>query len=211
MSFGGKPSSDSFTKRYELHYQPRTVEVDGSEKYQQFGCINFHGRWGSNVKLTPVVKNKWSTGWTKAWFYCKVPRHLYEQGGKFMYILRSYMCGLDFRMEPPFDCADDDLGDVAFVQATKFIRGRDAMEEFLACGVYPLATSAEFNRVATHTTPISKLKVPLSKFVAFRKDDDEDDVQFLVRVELEAEGIVGNYTKLEHDAFLAHVRHGEVG
>jgi hypothetical protein len=38
-----------------------------------------------------------------------------------------------------------------------------------------------------------------------RKDDNEDDVQFLVRVELEAEGIVGSYTKAEHDACLAHV------
>jgi hypothetical protein len=37
------------------------------------------------------------------------------------------------------------------------------------------------------------------------KDDNEDDVQFLVRVELEAEGIVGSYTKAEHDACLAHV------
>jgi hypothetical protein len=36
----------------------------------------------------------------------------------------------------------------------------------------------------------------------------EDDVQFLVRVELEAEDIVGNYTKTEHNAFLAHVRSG---
>jgi hypothetical protein len=52
------------------------------------------------------------------------------------------------------------------------------------------------------------LKVPLPKFTAVRKDDDEDDVQFLARVELEAEGIVGSYTKPEHDACLAHVCNG---
>jgi hypothetical protein len=37
-------------------------------------------------------------------------------------------------------------------------------------------------------------------------DDNEDDVQFLARVELEAECIVGSYTKAEHDACLAHIR-----
>jgi hypothetical protein len=78
MSFSGKPSGDGFAKRYELHYQPKKV---GGDKYQQFDCINFHGRRGNGAKLTPAIKNKWSSGWTKAWFYCKVPRQLCEQGG----------------------------------------------------------------------------------------------------------------------------------
>jgi hypothetical protein len=34
MSFGGKPSSNGFAKLYELHYQPKKVEVDGGEKFQ---------------------------------------------------------------------------------------------------------------------------------------------------------------------------------
>jgi hypothetical protein len=68
---------------------------------RQFGCIYFHGRLGSKVKLTPVIKNKCSAGWIKAWFYCKVPKHLLEQGGKSMHILCSHMCGLEFWMEPP--------------------------------------------------------------------------------------------------------------
>jgi hypothetical protein len=45
----------------------------------------------------------------------------------------------------------------------------------------------------------------LSKFIAVCKDDNEDDVQFLVRVELEVEGIVGSYTKSKHNACLAHM------
>jgi hypothetical protein len=44
ISFSGKPSDDGFAKRYELHYQPKKVEADRSEKYQQFSCTNFHGR-----------------------------------------------------------------------------------------------------------------------------------------------------------------------
>jgi hypothetical protein len=42
MSFSGKPSSDGFTKRYELHYQLK--KSDRGEKQQQFGCITFHAR-----------------------------------------------------------------------------------------------------------------------------------------------------------------------
>jgi lysyl-tRNA synthetase class I len=82
LSFGGKPSDDSFVKRYELHYQSKKVDVDGVEKYQQFGCINFHARQGVRAKLTPAIKNKWSARWTKVWFYCKVPTHVCTQGGK---------------------------------------------------------------------------------------------------------------------------------
>jgi hypothetical protein len=66
MSFGGKPIGDGFVKCYELYYQPKKVGADGGEKYQQFGCINFHGRQGSGVKLILMIKNKWSAGWTNA-------------------------------------------------------------------------------------------------------------------------------------------------
>jgi hypothetical protein len=79
------------------------------------------------------------------------------------------------------------------------------MEEFIACIMYPLAVGVGFDRVAMNTTPISKLQVPLLKFVVVCKDDNEDDVQFLARVELEAGGIVGSYTKADHNACHAHV------
>jgi hypothetical protein len=59
-----------------------------------------------------------------------------------------------------------------------------------------------------HTTPVSKLKVPLPKFTAVCRDGNEDEVQFLARVELEVEDIVGSYRKPEHDACLAHLHNG---
>jgi hypothetical protein len=64
MSFGGVPSSDGFMKCYELHYQPKKMEVDGGEMFQQFGYLNFHGRHyqGGEAKLTLTIKNKWSSG-----------------------------------------------------------------------------------------------------------------------------------------------------
>jgi hypothetical protein len=174
ISFSGEPSSDSFAKCYELHYQPKKVEVDGGEKFQKFGCLNFHARQGGGVKLTPAIKNKWSTGRTKAWFYYKVSMHVCVQGGKAMHVLRSYMCGLDFRTETPFDRSDDNSGDISFIWATKFVGGRDAIEEFLACDVYPLAAGVSFHRVAVGVTSVSKLKIPLPKYVAARKDNEDD-------------------------------------
>jgi hypothetical protein len=205
LTFGGKPSGDGFGKHYELDYQQKKVDADGVEKFQQFGCINFHAWQGVGAKLTPAIKNKWSVGWTKAWFYCKVPTHMCAQGGEAMYHLHSHMCSLDFRTEPPFHCHNNNSVDAAFVRATKFIRGRDAVEEFVACGMHPLAIVVGFDKVATLMTPASRLRVPLPKYEAVHKDD-EDNVQFLARVELEAEGIMGSCTRLEHDACVVNNR-----
>jgi hypothetical protein len=91
----------------------------------------------------------------------------------------SYLCSLDFQTEPPFDCVDEDSRDVAFVKATNFIGGRDAMEEYLASKMYPLCASVSFKRVTHGVTPVSRLELPLPKFRTARKDD----VQFFVRVE----------------------------
>jgi hypothetical protein len=59
-SFNDVPFVDGFAKRYELHYQPRKIDVGGAEMQGQFGCINFHAKRRSHqAKLTVVVKNKW--------------------------------------------------------------------------------------------------------------------------------------------------------
>jgi hypothetical protein len=82
LSFSGEPSSNGFAKRHELHYQPKKVPVDGFDKYQQFGVVNFHGKRGGDAGLVPATNNKWSTGWTNAWFYYKVPLHPCPRDGK---------------------------------------------------------------------------------------------------------------------------------
>jgi hypothetical protein len=78
------------------------------------------------------------------------------------------------------------------------------VEDFVVCGMQSLAAGVGFDKVATLMTPVSKLKVPLSKFVVVHKDD-KDDVQFLARVELEAEGIVGSYTHPEHEVCIMNL------
>jgi hypothetical protein len=194
LIFGGVPSSDGFVRRYEIHYQPKKVVVDGFEKYQQFGIINFHARRGGDVGLTQAVKNKWSARWTKAWFYWKVPLQACSQGGKYVHALRSHMSCLNFWMKPSFECTDDDLSDNAFVWASKHIGGQDVMEEFIVCNVWPLAVGISFEQVKVGVTLVSKLKVPLSRFAVAR----EDDAKFLARVEKEARVLVGSYTHPEH-------------
>jgi hypothetical protein len=105
-------------------------------------------------------------------------------------------------MKPSFDCPNDDLSDDAFIWASKCIRGRDAMEKFMSCGVWPLAAGVNIEQVKVDVTPVSKLKFPLPRFPLSR-EDDEDDINFLVRVEQEARFIVGSYTCAEHEACIA--------
>jgi hypothetical protein len=73
------------------------------------------------------------------------------------------------------------------------------VEEFIACNVWLLATGISFEQVKVGVTPVSKLKVPLPRFVVAR-EDDEDHAKFLARVEKEARVLVGSYTCLEHEA-----------
>jgi hypothetical protein len=123
--------------------------VNGAEVQGQYGCINFHAKHygGQGAKLTIAVKNKWDGGWTQAWFYCKVP--LLQSPslvrGKGIFVLHRDMSALDFAVEPSFECANDNASDVTFVNATRSIGSRDAVEEYLACGLLPLSTSVKNN------------------------------------------------------------------
>jgi hypothetical protein len=40
-------------------------------------------------------------------------------------------------MDAPFDHRDEDPNDQAFVRANKMIGGRDTIEEFFACDIWP--------------------------------------------------------------------------
>jgi hypothetical protein len=43
---------------------------------------------------------------------------------------------VNFVTDPPFDCPDDEVNDAAFVKPTHMISGRDAVEEYMACGLF---------------------------------------------------------------------------
>jgi hypothetical protein len=209
LSFGGMPTSDGFTKLYGLHYQPKKVDGDEGAMYRQFGCVNFFHvkRYkGSRAKLALVVKNKWAARWMKAWFYYKVPAYICPQGGECARFTHTLVRTRLLDRPLPIDCPDDDSGDTAFVKPVSSIRGRDTVEEYLACGMHLLSTSVSFRGITDGVTLVSRIILPLPKFRAVHKDD-EDDIQFSVRVELEAESIVGGHSRPEHDACMTSVLH----
>jgi hypothetical protein len=59
-------SGDAFAKRYELHYQPKLVEIFEGILFAQYGYLNFHAERYGGPKLSVAIKNKWSSGWMKA-------------------------------------------------------------------------------------------------------------------------------------------------
>jgi hypothetical protein len=156
------------------------------------------------VELIPATKNKWSTGWRKAWFYCKVPLHPYPHSEKAVHALRSHMRALNFCTKPITSDTAQDLNDDAFVWASQNIEGRDDVEQFLSCEVWPLSAGVNFDHVKVHFTLVSRLKIPLPNFPLCCQGE-EDDVWFLAKVEQEDRNIVGGYTCVKHNAYLASI------
>jgi hypothetical protein len=117
------------------------------------------------------------------------------------------MTPLDFTTEPPFECANDDSGDAAFVCVASLIGGQDAVEEYLACGMLPLSANFGFTEIVDGETPMSKVVVLLPEFPLTRFEGQSNDY-FLVRVELDAENVVGSYSRAEHDACIQALPNG---
>jgi hypothetical protein len=61
-SFGSVPSVSVFAKRYELHYQPKTIVTPEGEQIAQYGYLNFHAKRDGSPKLSLAIKNKWVAG-----------------------------------------------------------------------------------------------------------------------------------------------------
>jgi hypothetical protein len=71
---------------------------------------------------------------------------------------------LDYVVESEVECLDDDTNDIAFIRATATIGGRDAVKEFMACKMYPLASGFIFRGVTIGSTLVSKVRNPLLVF-----------------------------------------------
>jgi hypothetical protein len=76
------------------------------------------------------------------------------------------------------------------------------VEEFVSYSIWPLCAGVDFEHVKVDLTPVSQLKVPLPHF-PLRRENEEGDLQFLVRVEQETRNIVGGYTCTKHEACIA--------
>jgi hypothetical protein len=130
--------------------------------------------------------------------------HLHSclRGGKTIHALCLHMSDLNFCTKPSVQDSVEDLNDDAFVLACKNIGGRDIVEEFMSCGVWPLSVGVDFEQVKVDLTPFLQHKVPLPNF-PLSHEDGEDDVQLLARVEQEDRNIMGGYTHVEHEAYIA--------
>jgi hypothetical protein len=74
-SCSGHPTADVFAHHYELHYQNKKIHLVGCDTTltAQFGYISFYpSRFGSRARLTPAMRNKWTSSWDGNWFYCRV-------------------------------------------------------------------------------------------------------------------------------------------
>jgi hypothetical protein len=163
-SCGGCPTADVFTHHYELHYQNKKIHLEESETTftAQFGCISFHPSWfGNHSRLTPVMRNKWTSGWDGIWFYYRVPsKQKADSQGQRTYPLSSKMTKMNYLMEVPSSCGPEDANVVAFVEATSLIGGCDVVEEFLASGLWPLGQQFGF-QVERKESLLSKVLVPM--------------------------------------------------
>jgi hypothetical protein len=168
----------------------------------QYRCLNLHAQRDGGPKLSLSVKNKWSLGWIKAWFYCRVPYLRHSEGRKSVFALRSRMSALHYTVKPEVKCSASDVNNTAFVRAAAMIGVHRAIEELLACGMYPLASSFGFTDVAIGTTVVSKVKTPLPPFPV-EAVSAEDASRFMAKVETDVKRILGSYGPKEHDALMA--------
>jgi hypothetical protein len=140
----------------------KEIHLEGSETTfaTQFGCIYFHpSRFGNCSRLTPAMRNKWTSGWDGNWFYCRVPtEQKTDFQGQRTYLLSSKMTKLNYLTEVPSSYGPEDANFAAFVEATSLIGGHDVVEEFLASGLWPFGQQFGF-QVERKEFPLSKVVV----------------------------------------------------
>jgi hypothetical protein len=94
-------------------------------------------------------------------------------------------------------CLDDDPNNVAFIHMTATIGGQDAVEEFVACKMYPLAYGFSFKDVVVGTIPVMKVRTPLLVFPVGIVSV-EGASHLLAEIETEAERMLGSIRLKEY-------------
>jgi hypothetical protein len=101
-----------------------------------------------------------------------------------------------------------ELRSIAFVWVTTTIGGRDAVEEYVACKMHPLAASFGFESVPLGTTSVSKVETPLLVFaVGIIAAGDADRV--LEEIETVTARVLGSFRPREYDALgMVNIQNG---
>jgi hypothetical protein len=115
---------------------------------------------------------------------------------------------LDYAIELEVECLDNDPNDAAFVRSTVTIDGRDAIEEYTACKIFPVAASFGFESAPLGMTPVLSVETPLSLFVVGTITAEYAD-HFLTEVETETKKVSESFELREYDALrLANIPNG---
>jgi hypothetical protein len=125
-----------------------------------------------------------------------------------VHALLMRMSKLDYAIELEVDCLDNDPNDVAFVRATAAIGGHEAIKEYMACKICPLAAGFSFESMPLGMTPVSKVETPLSLFVV-GNIAVEYATRVLVEIETEAKKVLGSFGPKEYDTlYMANISNG---
>jgi hypothetical protein len=115
---------------------------------------------------------------------------------------------LDYFVDPEIDCPNGDTIDATFIRATATIGGHDAIEEYVACKMYPLAIGFGFDCMLLGMTPVSKVETPLPLF-AVGNIATEHANRLLAEIEAEAKKVLGSFRPKEYDALcMAKISNG---
>jgi hypothetical protein len=109
------------------------------------------------------------------------------------------MSKLDYAVEPDIECSDNDLNDATFIRATSTVGGHNAIEEYVACKMYPLDVGFDFKSVPLGMTPISRVETPLPLFVVGTIAIEHVD-RVLAGIETKVERVLGSFGLGEYDA-----------
>jgi hypothetical protein len=115
------------------------------------------------------------------------------------YLLSSKTSNMNHQTELPSCCGPEDANVTAFVEATSLISGRDAVEEFLASGLWPLGQQFGF-QVERKESRLSKVLVSMSQITAAIREC-ESEAKFVVHIEDAANELGGRYNIMEHNAY----------
>jgi hypothetical protein len=83
------------------------------------------------------------------------------------------------------DCGDNDAGDDAFITATRSISGRDVVEKYMACRLFPLSACFGLGEVKNRETSALKITLPLPEFPIARLSEETNN-HFRAKVQLAA-------------------------
>jgi hypothetical protein len=146
------------------------------------------------------------SGWDGNSFFCRVPaEQKADVRGKESYPLSSTMTRLNYLTEGPSSFGLEDANFATFVEATSIIGDCDAVEEFLACGLWALSEKFGF-KVERKESPLSKVVVPMPQ-VDTVIGTEESRAEFEAHIMNVVNLLVGKYNVAVHNTYQG-LRHG---